>query len=223
MICKKQYERAMLFAENKVLQAEKYMLGLSVQSLEDMRMLRHDIKNHIGAMRILLQEMDYEKLDEYFGKLSDDTLMPTSVIDCGNASMNAVLNMESAKARGCGILADIRAVVPPIFPFSVTDICCLLSNLIDNAIEAIERDKPKDRTVVCRINADDEYMYVRVKNYFVAKSGALLATSKSDTSRHGLGHRIVEKIAKKYNGYVNFSVENGMFIAEVALDLKSET
>ena len=219
-ICRKHDESLLLVAENRELRAEKYILGLSRQSMEDMRMMRHDMKNLVRTMRIMLDEGQYDKLKEYFDGLSEDVLRPASVIDSGNPMLDAVLNMESAKARTCGIEADIRAVVPPRLPFADIDICRLLSNLMDNAIEAIERGGESERVLTCFLHADDEYLYICVKNAFVREEGKpLLDTSKGDAERHGLGHKIVERIAEKYGGYVNYSAENGEFIAEAALDL----
>ena len=220
-ICKKHDASVLLVAENRELRAEKYILGLSRQSMEDMRMMRHDIKNLVRTMSIMLDEGDYDKLKEYFDGFSEDALSPASVIDSGNSMLDAVLNMEFAKARACGITADIRTVVPANLPFADIDLCRLLSNLMDNAIEAIERGG-EDKTLKCLLHADDEYLYICVKNAFSEEEGkALLETSKGDRESHGLGQKIVARIAEKYGGYVNWSTENGIFIAEAVLDMHS--
>ena len=98
----------------------------------------------------------------------------------------------------------------------------MLVNLIDNAIEAVLRAENRDYLVSCRIDRRGDHLYICVQNKL--RDGydrdALLRmnTEKDDAVNHGYGHRIVKRIAEKYNGIVNYTVEDNEFIAEVLLE-----
>ena len=81
----------------------------------------------------------------------------------------------------------------------------------------------KNKQVVCSILTHGEYLYIGVKNKVSSNINPdnilKMNTEKEDQANHGFGHRIVKKIANKYNGHVNYSIEEGIFYAEVMLDI----
>ena len=145
-------------------------------------------------------------------------------IDCGNSVINSVINMEILKAKRNDIEIIANINVPNELPFETSDISRILVNLIDNSIEGLMRIDENEKHVDCSILTHGEYLYIGVQNKINsdAKPEKLLRmnTEKGDQLHHGFGHRIVKKIANKYNGHVNYSIEDSTFFAEVMLDLK---
>ncbi len=122
------------------------------------------------------------------------------------------------------VTLSVIAKVPSILPFELNDLCSLICNLIDNAIEATKASGQLDIPITCIFNIKQDYFCTVIKNP-VLKSltrDDILSfkSSKKDSTSHGLGHSIVEKTAVKYNGYVEYEFDNGFFIAEAFLDMK---
>ncbi|MCC8099976.1 MAG: ATP-binding protein [Clostridiales bacterium] len=199
------------------------MLQLSSQNMEEMRRLRHDIKNHCAYMELLLREGRYEELNEYFGQMQDYMQQPLSQIDCGNETISAILNLEYAKAASRGASMECSVTVPPELPFDKLRMCSLLTNLIDNAIEACEKLENTDAKVEIAICQRRSWLYISVENPVQDAAGTTdspsLHTTKQDKALHGYGSKIVDDIVRKYNGQINRTVEHGEFIADVMLDM----
>ena len=212
-----------LVIENYSMQSYRDMLRLNQQNIEDMRRIRHDMKNHFSCVGALLEQGDYDKAAAYFDKLKQSTAQALSSIDCGNACLNAVLNLESRKARAYGVTMDCRVMAAPELPIEDDALCALLTNLIDNAIEAIQRQKLADGVVNVGINQRDGQLYISVRNTVAAdidKEVLLsLKTTKQDQQLHGYGHKIVTDIVEHYGGMLNRSVQDGQYTVDIVLNL----
>jgi len=225
--CKIRKQMTELQVENKLLEADKQILTVSEQAIGEMRQMRHDIKNQYKVISLMVEEGKYGELNKYLDSMTD-TLLPlggNSFIDCGNALINSVINMEILKANKYGIQLVTKIQVPPELPFGHSDLCRILVNLLDNAIEGIIRANSKDFLIDCKIARRAEYLYISVRNEIRedCDRDKLLSmnTEKEDIVNHGFGHRIIKKIAERYNGYINYTVEGNDFVAEVMLDFGS--
>lgn len=208
----------------KLLEADKSTLIVSQQAIAEMHAIRHDIKNEFSVMKLMLAEGRYLDLDKYLGSMTDSFLLTTasSFIDCGNPLINSVINMEVLKANNYGIELVTKIKVPETLPFEDSDLCRIIVNLLDNAMEAVVRAKNKAFLVDVKIMKQHNYLYIGVQNELRdgvdPKKLMAFETEKEDSANHGFGHRIIRRIAKKYNGYANYTIENNQFIAEVMLD-----
>lgn len=225
--CKVSADNTALEVRNKLLEADKQMLVISEQAIEEMRALRHDMKNQHKVMALMLQEGRYDDLKEYFASVDDKMKTPVmnEFIDCGNPLVNSIINMEILKASSYGVKLITKINVPPTLPFEPSDLCRVLVNLVDNAIEAILRTESRDYLVDIKIGKRTDYLYLCVQNEIrddLDREKLLqMNTVKDDAANHGFGHKIVKRIVEKYNGYVNYTVVEKEFIAEVMLDLNS--
>ena len=216
-----------LQVENKLLEADKERIESFENAREEFHLLRHDFYNQMNILQIMLEKKDYDELQKYFDSMQANFIHDKyDFIDCGNTSINSVINMEILKAKKHGIVLKPNINVPAELPFESSDICRILVNLIDNSIEALLRIE-EGKQVNCSIMTHGEYLYIGVQNKISsdAKPEKLLImnTEKDDAINHGFGHRIVKKIANKYNGHVNYSIEDETFFAEVMLDLQYDT
>ena len=101
-----------------------------------MRGWRHDYKNHIQTMKVLADKGDLEAIKEYLNKLEDDLSTVDMVVKTGNAMADAILNSKISLAKSKGINVKVDAHVPVKLKMSELDLCVILGNLFDNAIEA---------------------------------------------------------------------------------------
>ncbi len=220
LLCIERREKWLSVEEQHRLKNINEMIGLSKQTIANMREVRHDLKNQIGTMSVLLSEKKYDELARYFSTFGVDVLDSISTVDCGNGDVSAVMSMELSKARALGVELDYTIKVPEKLPFAETDICSLFSNILDNAIEAVQRYGKKK--VVFDAVFTGEYLYVSCSNYVgtgMTKRELLrLESSKGDRINHGIGHTIVDRIVKKYDGTIVYSIENDNFIVKAMLN-----
>lgn len=219
-----------LQAERQRLHSERELARVTEDNLEDLRSIRHDLKNQYSYMQILLAQRRYGELEEYF-RQSSENLLPQlgQFIDCGNRVVNTILNMEFAKARKTGVAFTHQLVVPPVLPFGEDDLCAMLTNLLDNAIEEcarLGRAGRRDASLRLEIYPQKSYLFVLCRNTTdrteLVRAGRGLRTTKGDDRLHGHGTRIVTKVAEKYNGCAEFALPEGMFVAKLLLDMTVE-
>lgn len=212
-----------LLAEKYAAKNDEVMIQMSQKNLDDMRAIRHDIKNQFAYMKLMLNSKQFDQLDKYFNSIEENIIEPLSFIDCGNSNISAVLNLETAKANSQGIKLDTKLAVPSVLPFSDSQICSLLTNLIDNAIEACQHYNQLKATIEVTIFQRQCYLYVSITNPLgsnIDKEQILsLKTNKDDKISHGYGSRIIDRIVRRYNGQVNYSIIDGQFVADIMLDL----
>ncbi len=207
--------------------AQLEMAELTAESLQEYRAMRHDMKNQCLLMKNMLEKKQYEELNDYFEKFTGKiSCQLFQFIDCGNNDISAIINLERQKAEHENVRMNVNVIVPPKLPFEDVDICSLLMNILDNAIEECLRVK-KERTVNVVINTqNDQYLYLCVINPTEKKDMDCvpdkMPTSKEYSVGHGLGMGIIHRIAEKYNGHVHFHIENGNFISEVMLNMISQ-
>ena len=223
--CTEHNEKVVLAVDKKLMEADMKMLSVSEQLDEEMRELRHDIKNQYLVMDVMLKEGRYDDMAEYFKNMKKEFTGFPHFTDCGNAAINSIMNLETLKAASNHIQIISKIDVPAELLVTVNDLCRVLVNLLDNAMEAVVKTEG-DRIVDLSISVRGNYLVICVVNV-IAKDvdrGRLkmLITTKDDARRHGYGHRIIKRIVEKYNGYVNYSIEGDEFIAEVMLDMQKE-
>lgn len=228
-MCREQSDIIQLRAEKQRFQAEREITKMAQKTLDDLRCIRHDLKNQYSYMQILLEGGRYDELKEYFQKLQENLPPQLNLIDCGNHTVNTVLNMEFSKLRSEGITPEHQLVVPPVLPFPDREICSVLSNLLDNAWDECRRlmksgwTNPKVRL---EIYPHQRYLYIRCMNstdrQTLEHSGLGLLTTKRDKQLHGYGTKIIAKLAEQFNGCAQYSLEEDMFVAQVMMDMTWE-
>lgn len=204
-------------AEATIYSSEAKMMAISKSELDMMRELRHELKNQYAYMKILIDEKRYDELAKFFGEMSQNFSENVGLVDCGNKLVSSIINMELAKAKANNINLEHVEVVPPVLPYKEVSLSSLISNIIDNAIEAIVRESAEDRTIQFSIITYQDYLRICCKNKTNSQE-VKFKTSKKE-SGHGYGLRIIKKIAKKYNGTADFIIEDGMFIVDTILQL----
>lgn len=185
-----------------------------------MRGWRHDYHNHIQTLLAL--SGDEVKSREYLLNLNDDLTKVDTVLKTGNVMVDAILNSKLSLINSKNIKVNAKAVVPPELKLSEIDLCVIIGNLLDNAMEAcLRQSENEERFIRVFIGVLKNQLYISVSNSVggkVKKSGKNYISSKN-SEIHGFGLLRVDRIAAKYNGYVNRQSEEGVFATEVMLPL----
>lgn len=185
-----------------------------------MRGWRHDYHNHIQALLALIG--NEEKTREYLLRLNDDLTTVDTVLKTGNVMVDAILNSKLSLIKSRKIAVNAKAVVPARLQVSEIDLCVIIGNLLDNAMEAcLKQEEESDRFIRIFIGVMKGQLYLSVTNSTggeIRKEGKRYLSTK-DSPSHGFGLMRVDRIAEKYDGYVNRQHEKGVFATEVLLPL----
>ncbi len=185
-----------------------------------MRGWRHDYHNHIQTLLALCG--DEERIREYLWKLNDDLTTMDTVIKTGNVMIDAILNSKLSLMKSKGIEVNAKAIVPEKLAVSEIDLCTIIGNLLDNAMEAVLcQPDQNERFIRVFIGILKEQLYISVYNstYGELKKTKNKYVSTKSSGNHGFGLMRVDRIVEKYKGFVNRQNEEGVFATEVMLPL----
>ncbi len=186
-----------------------------------MRGWRHDYHNHIQTLLALTDENDV-KVNGYLHKLNDDLYSVDTVLKTGNVMIDAILNSKISLAKANKITVNAKATVPSNIVISEIDMCVVIGNLIDNAMEASLKIENKDERIIrIFIGILKNQLYISVANAVggeIVKEGKTYFSTK-DKPNHGFGLMRIDRIVEKNNGFVNRQNEDGFFVTEVMLPI----
>lgn len=189
-----------------------------------MRGWRHDYHNHIQVMKAYLEFKNYTGLHFYLDNLSEDLIKVDSVIKTGNMMCDAILNTKIAIALSHGIKLNVKTSVPKNIPLSDLELCVIIGNLFDNAIEGcLTLPNTESRFIRIYIRSLNENLYIAFTNACLGKRkknhGTFFTTKQGKD--HGFGLHRIDLIVKKYAAFINRQSEDGVFAVEIMFPLKS--
>ena len=180
---------------------------------------RHDYRNHINNMKIQLSQENYDGLSDYLNELADDLDTVDTVIKTGNVMADAILNSKLNVAEKMNVQLNVKANVPEMLPMSDVELCSVLGNMLDNAVEACGTLPEEERFMRVYIGKLKGQLYLSVQNSagkVRKEKGSYLSTKEGE---HGYGLFRIDRVAKKYGGYVNRQNEEGIFATEIMIPL----
>lgn len=213
--------------DRRIERFQSELIEKQVREIENMyrqvRGWRHDYRNHIQNMKIQLAEKNYSKLNEYLDSLACDLDTVDTVIKTGNVMADAILNSKLTAAEKINVRLNVKANVPKELKITDVELCSVLGNMLDNAIEACASIPENERFMRVYIGKLKGQLYLSVQNSagkVRREKGGYLST-KNDSKEHGYGLFRIDRIAKKYGGYVNRQNEEGVFAAEIMIPLSA--
>ncbi len=211
------YDRRIAAYQNKLLKNEVdevHNLYLT------MRGWRHDYHNHMQSVKAYLAMDSLEEARAYLDALEQDLDDINLLFNTGNINADAVLNAKISLAIKKGIQVDYKAAVPKTLAVSDIDLCVVIGNLIDNAVESCEKVAPENQFIRLYIGIFQKQLYLSVSNA-TSETVRKLDEQYISTKRgnHGHGLKRINKIVDKYGGFVNRKNEPGVFVTEILLPL----
>jgi sensor histidine kinase regulating citrate/malate metabolism len=185
----------------------------------EMRGWRHDYRSHIQTMKSYIALGHLDKLDNYLDELETDLNSVDQIIKSGNVTVDAILNSKLSLAQSRRITVDAKANVPGDFAVNEIDLCVLLGNLLDNAMEAtLKLSDPAKQFIRIYIDVKREQLYISVTNSTAERPKKLGTRYMTDKQGyHGLGLLRVDRIVDKCGGWLKRRDEDGVFTTEVML------
>lgn len=210
--------------ENKLLklslQQQSDMIESIHEQYDNISEMRHNYVHELAFIQGVMMEGDYERVKHYIAdKLSCEQLKSSDYVFSSNIVIDSVINyrLSEAEKNGISTLCKITAKIPKELEH---DIAIILSNLLQNAVEAsirLEKDTPE---VILEISCISGYYSIIVKNRIedsVLQNNRKLRTVKKDKDRHGFGLRSIRTLANSHNGMLDIYEMEGYFIVKVLI------
>ena len=180
---------------------------------------RHDYRNHIQVMKALAAKGDLAGIQAYLDELDTDLNTVDTVIKTGNAMADAILNSKISLAKSRRIPVQADAHIPVKLRMSELDLCVILGNLFDNAIEASLALPEDQRLIRVYMDMKGTQLYISFTNFTAAKKqrklGQRFATTKGEG--HGFGLVRIDNILDRLDGYLSRNSEDGAFTTEILI------
>lgn len=204
--------------ENQFLLMQQSRYDNLKSSIEEIRLARHDLRHHFTRLSAMAADGDLEKIKLYLSTVQNN--IPNLEIHCSNnRAVDSVMGHYCALAHRDGIPILPRIDLPEKLPIDDMDICLILSNLLENALEASLRTTEANRQI--RIDAymhSEHLVLIQVQNTYSGKINENSGIFKSSKRKgNGIGIQSVRRIAEKNGGGSTFDYSNGIFTAKVML------
>lgn len=185
------------------------------------RQRTHEYKNQIVCMDMLMKKKDYSKLEDYIGNISDGLDAQLDMVDTNNDVVNAIFNAKYYEAIKNDVLVVLKINDLSDIKISDNDIVTILSNLLDNAIEAAKQCNIGKRIVKIKMLYEDAVLSIAVSNSYKAEpvltEDGYIRTTKKDREEHGWGMRNVVATLEKYNAEYIIDYKNGEFVFSIIM------
>jgi two-component system sensor histidine kinase AgrC len=209
-----QRERDMLDSQLKQAQTEFISLR---QMQQNAASYRHDMRHHFALLQGLASEGRLEEIKEYLRAAQSDIDAITPVRYCENETVNLILSSYACKAKEAKIHLTIDAKLPEAVTFSDTELCSLLSNALENAIQACKNvANINKRLIRLRLYAKNNKLCIDVRNSYHIAPIFQQGLPISRAEGHGYGVKSMAHIVEKHGGVFQFSVKDGWFIFQAA-------
>ena len=213
----KEFEQNKLTAQH--LEMHKKHTEELTEAFNSMRHMRHEIKNHVFTLNNLLERNDYEHLKRYFNQVYQKEYS-INLVESGNNMVDAVLNQKVAYAKSKNIRISVSASLPESPDIDESHICAVISNLLDNAVEACEKVPSPD--IMITVQQKGKYIHILCQNTAAAdvcRDNPDLRTTKH-CGNHGIGMQIIRKVVEEYDGMIDFRMDGMMFVVTLMLKVK---
>lgn len=191
-----------------------------VEKNRDMRVFCHDFKNNLISVRALIGGGQYNEAEKYIDELYGRLDATKNAFSTGNHLADAILAEKNSAAVSQKTEIDFDGIIPSDGIDNI-DLCTILANALDNALEASK--SIENATINVRAAVNSTVFMLTVSNPTlqpVEIKNNRVKTTKADSVNHGLGIGSIKNAAKKYSGEVNLKYEDGHFTVEVMMIMR---
>ena len=197
--------------------AERSRIDEATYIWDNIKKVRHDLKNHFTVIRGKLEEGNVEDCKQYLTNLYQTVDHMGSLVQSGNSVIDYLINSKLSGLENVQVL--ISGYVGNYSDIEEVDLACILGNILDNAVEA-QKDVTGDKRIELHFLQKNSNRIILCKNTIetsVLEKNKELRSTKNTLESHGLGHRIVEDKVNKYHGILDYFEEDSMFGVQIIL------
>ena len=177
--------------------------------------LKHDLDKHLYHLHFLLDTQQYDKAMEYIDSEQECTQTANLIVSTGNSEIDSLLNYKLGETMRSGAELTTKINLPAAIGISNFDLIVILGNLLDNAIEGLNKSDFHELFVSIHYHTD--ILYIEVSNSCAEGCCVSNMTTKHDKALHGFGLKSVQAAVKKYNGIVRREIADGKYTVSVML------
>lgn len=206
-------------------QIELYDIHMNEREMAilNLRNIRHDMKQKLFPLIEMAEHKKNEEILEYVHSLIDESgMLSYGIARSGNDTIDSLINYKYSVAKSKNIEFCIDLKIPIKMDFSNADLCVILGNALDNAIEATYKLKEEERFVKVAIHYIQNNLSIGIINSFNGElkrenTGGLLKTTKVDASDHGIGLQSIQKAVEKYDGIIQIDPKGRIFVLKILM------
>lgn len=216
-----QLQEKLHLTEIQIAAQQKHMADLQTR-IQETRRLRHDIRHHFLVLGNFAKNKDLRGLQEYLGKVSAFSILQPAEMFCDNTAVNALLGYYKEQAEREQVRTALRVSLYEKMPVTDTELCIILGNLLENAVEACRRMESQDKFIALELSmVSSALLVILVENSYEgavrqAPDGTFL--SAKTKGRKGIGISSVLDITEKYNGVSRFEYKDQVFKVSLLLN-----
>ena len=193
----------------------------SLRSMQEQAVnYRHDLRHHLVLISRFLEQGEIQKAKDYLGQIQAEVASITPSRFCENETVNLVLSSFSGRAEKYGIVLSIKADLPQKLNIPDTELCSVLSNGLENALNAVEKVLDFSlRKVYIECRVDRNQFLLMIENPYQGELVMDNGVPISNCEGHGFGCRSMLSIAEKRNGFCTFKAATGIFTLRMILPM----
>lgn len=196
-------------------------LELKESNSQEIKLLKHDLRNHLQVIQELCNTKQYAQMESYISELSGQALLAKSFCITGNQAADTVISIKKASADSIGIRLTCEGDFTWLGTLSPIDVCTVFSNLLDNALEGA---KDSAEPFIAINGKDHEHFYTIAFSNSVREPVKIrnnsVKTTKADKKHHGLGLSSVDAVIRKYNGSYTLQCKDMVFRVQAVFPKK---
>lgn len=220
-ISKKHYEQTSDLLEDNMRNQLKYYIMLDEKNTE-MKKFRHDFRKHMMCVISMLEEESFSDAENYIRSLTDKFNETVPLYKTGNYIADSILSDKAQECKDKGIIFKFTGVIPEK-NLNPLELCTILSNSLDNAIEACVKVSGVPTQIRMASDFKNNYWYMKIANTsdsdIEIKNNNVL-TTKSDSLNHGFGLQNIKDVVNKHKGEFKIAQSDGEFTLELTMSLK---
>ena len=215
--------------EQLILQNEQNILEMQVSALQERYktiqeseektiIYRHDLRHHLQLINGYLADNNLSEIKKYITEIEkniDDTVI---IKYCDNNAVNLILSPYINRAKNENIMIESEVYIPKNCEVSDMDLCIILANATENAINASMNIKDiKDRKINISCKSKNDKLFIQITNNFIGEVAFAADMPISAEEKHGFGTKSIAATVQKYSGLYSFTAEEGVFKMRVIL------
>ena len=186
---------------------------------DEMRGFKHDFSKHVGVLKSLAENNNIDAVKNYLNEMVQDYNRLETGVRTGNEAADAILSSKISLAKANGITVHADAEVAVKLTTGAVDICIILGNLMENAIEACKMVDENERLIRIYMEMKKSNLYISITNTApkgkLSKIGARFFSTKGRD--RGFGLRRIDGVVERLGGYISRNSEDGVFTTEILL------
>ena len=209
-------------ALKKTLSSSEDQIALLGETNTKMAVYRHDMRHHLLLLDGLLSGGNTEQAQEFIKTVMADLDTITPKKFCENETVNLLCSSYDSKAQRMGVRLEIKAAVPKNISLTDTELCSVISNGLENALQAVSQPEVSDKWVEFYCEVKQNKLFIQMKNPYAGQVVIRDELPVSDREGHGYGCYSIQTIAQRNGGLCSFEAKDGLFSLRLSFPLLTD-